>query len=154
VCKWVTARVVADIRRLTLAQEKYYTRHLAKSREEYYSGRGEAPGRWAGPGLHTLGLAEGDRVSPEAFTRIFTGHDPHTGKLLGDAYHRNGRPGYDAVFRPAKSISLLWAFSDEPTRRLIQQAHQEGVRDALAYVSGYVGLRRGRGGYERIQARG
>jgi conjugative relaxase-like TrwC/TraI family protein len=58
------------------------------------------------------------------------------------------------VFRPAKSISLLWAFADEPTRRLIQQAHQEGVREALTYVSGYVGLRRGRGGYERIGGEG
>jgi conjugative relaxase-like TrwC/TraI family protein len=146
--------MVADVRRLTLAQERYYTRHLADSREEYYSGKGEAPGRWAGPGLHALGLADGERVTPEAFGRMFHGQHPTTGRLLGDAYHRNGRPGYDAVFRPAKSISLLWAFADEPTRRLIQQAHQDGVREALAYLSPHVGLRRGRGGYDRIGGAG
>jgi conjugative relaxase-like TrwC/TraI family protein len=137
-----------------MTQERYYTRHLADSREEYYTGKGEAPGRWAGPGLHALGLGEAERVTPEAFGRMFHGQHPTSGKLLGEAHHTGGRPGYDAVFRPAKSISLLWAFADEPTRRLIHQAHQEGITQALGYLSPYVGLRRGRGGHERIAGAG
>jgi TrwC relaxase len=73
----VVTALIADVRRLTMSQERYYTRHLADSREEYYTGKGEAPGRWAGPGLQALGLAEGERVTPETFGRMFHGQHPY-----------------------------------------------------------------------------
>ena len=37
-------------------QQLYYEQHVAKGREDYYAGKGEAPGRWTGKGARLLGL--------------------------------------------------------------------------------------------------
>ena len=39
-------RVVADIAKLSVGREEYYTRELATDHEQYLSGQGEPPGRW------------------------------------------------------------------------------------------------------------
>jgi hypothetical protein len=38
--------VVADIAKLSVGREAYYTRELASDHEQYLSGHGESPGRW------------------------------------------------------------------------------------------------------------
>jgi hypothetical protein len=38
--------VVADIAKLSVGREAYYTRELATDHEQYLSGHGESPGRW------------------------------------------------------------------------------------------------------------
>jgi hypothetical protein len=43
--------VVADIAKLSVGREAYYTRALATDHEQYLSGHGESPGRWYGAGL-------------------------------------------------------------------------------------------------------
>ena len=43
--------VVADIAKLSVGREAYYTRELATDHEQYLSGHGESPGRWYGAGL-------------------------------------------------------------------------------------------------------
>ena len=48
-------RVVADIAKLTVGREAYYTRELATDRQQYLSGHGESPGRWYGAGASSLG---------------------------------------------------------------------------------------------------
>ena len=48
--------VVADIAKLTVGREAYYTRELATDHEQYLSGHGESPGRWYGAGATSLGL--------------------------------------------------------------------------------------------------
>ena len=48
--------VVADIAKLSVGREEYYTRELATDHEAYLSGHGESPGRWYGAGATTLGL--------------------------------------------------------------------------------------------------
>jgi Nuclease-related domain len=47
--------VVADIAKLTVGREAYYTRELATDHEQYLSGHGESPGRWYGAGASGLG---------------------------------------------------------------------------------------------------
>jgi hypothetical protein len=47
--------VVADIVKLSVGREAYYTRELASDHEQYFSGHGESPGRWYGAAA-TLGL--------------------------------------------------------------------------------------------------
>jgi hypothetical protein len=42
--------VVADIAKLMVGREAYYTRELATDHEQYLSGHGESPGRWYGAG--------------------------------------------------------------------------------------------------------
>jgi hypothetical protein len=49
--------VVADIAKLSVGREEYYTRELATDHEQYLSGHGESPGRWYGAGAAGLGLA-------------------------------------------------------------------------------------------------
>jgi hypothetical protein len=48
--------VVADIAKLSVGREEYYTRELATDHEAYLSGHGEYPGRWYGAGAGSLGL--------------------------------------------------------------------------------------------------
>src|SRR5829696_8376358 len=48
--------VVADIAKLSVGREEYYTRELATDHEQYLSGHGESPGRWYGAGATSLGL--------------------------------------------------------------------------------------------------
>jgi TrwC relaxase len=47
---------VADIAKLSVGREEYYTRELATDHEQYLSGHGESPGRWYGVGASSLGL--------------------------------------------------------------------------------------------------
>ena len=73
--------VVADIAKLSVGREEYYTRELATDHEQYLSGHGESPGRWYGAGAATLGLHS--EASPAGFQAMFEGRDPTAGQLLG-----------------------------------------------------------------------
>ena len=73
--------MVADIAKLSVGREEYYTRELATDHEQYLSGHGESPGRWYGAGARSLGL-EGE-ASVAGFQAMFEGRDPNTGELLG-----------------------------------------------------------------------
>ena len=57
--------MVADIAKLSVGREEYYTRELATDHEAYLSGHGESPGRWYGAGATSLGL-QGE-ASPAGF---------------------------------------------------------------------------------------
>ena len=74
-------RVVADIAKLSVGREEYYTRELATDHEQYLSGHGESPGRWYGGGATSLGLH--GEASPAGFQAMFEGRDPTTGEFLG-----------------------------------------------------------------------
>ena len=65
--------------------------------------------------------------------------------------HTKARPGYDLTLRPPKSVSVLWALSDDPQRRIIRRAHREAVDAVVAYYeSQAVFARRGRGRREHV----
>ena len=106
--------VVADIAKLTVGREEYYTRELAENHEEYLSGHGESPGRWYGAGATALGL-QGE-ASVAGFQAMFEGRDPTTGQLLGRPHGRNAVPAFDVVLRPTKSVSILYGLSDPGDR--------------------------------------
>jgi conjugative relaxase-like TrwC/TraI family protein len=54
---------------------------------DYYSVRGESPGRWYGGGLAGVGLAAGDEVTAEQMKLLFgAGLNPVTGERLGQRY--------------------------------------------------------------------
>ena len=42
---------------MSRSQQLYYEEQVAKGREDYYAGKGEAPGRWVGEGARALGLS-------------------------------------------------------------------------------------------------
>jgi conjugative relaxase-like TrwC/TraI family protein len=144
--------VVADIAKLTVGREAYYTRELATDHEQYLSGHGESPGRWYGTGATSLGL-QGE-ASPPGFRRMFEGRDPDTGELLGRPHGRNAVPAFDVVLRPTKSVSVLYGLGDRATGRAVLAAHHAGLAEAVAYLDEHVGARRGHGGVQHVSGRG
>jgi conjugative relaxase-like TrwC/TraI family protein len=64
---------------------------------DYYSARGESPGRWVGSGLVDVdGLEVGDVVTAEQMKHLFgTGSHPLTGEPLGAAYKVYDNTGVD-----------------------------------------------------------
>jgi conjugative relaxase-like TrwC/TraI family protein len=144
--------VVADIAKLSVGREEYYTRELATDHEAYLSGHGESPGRWYGAGATSLGL-EGE-ASVAGFQAMFEGRDPTTGELLGRPHGRNAVPAFDVVLRPTKSVSILYGLGDAATGRTVLAAHHAGVREAVAYLDGHLGARRGHGGVQRVSGQG
>jgi TrwC relaxase len=119
--------VVADIAKLSVGREEYYTRELATDHEQYLSGHGESPGRWYGAGATSLGL-EGE-ASVAGFQRMFEGRHPDTGELLGRPHGRNAVPAFDVVLRPTKSVSILYGLGDRATGRAVLQAHHTGLAE-------------------------
>jgi conjugative relaxase-like TrwC/TraI family protein len=145
-------RVVADIAKLSVGREEYYTRELATDHEQYLSGHGESPGRWYGAGATSLGL-QGEALAA-GFQAMFEGRDPTTGELLGRPHGRNAVPAFDVVLRPTKSVSILYGLGDPATGRAVLAAHHAGLSEAVSYLDGHLGARRGHGGHEHVSGQG
>lgn len=76
---------------------------------------------------------------------------------IAESYSRARHPvaGYDLVFTPVKSISLLWGLGDPGLKELVERAHREAVDEALAWIEDEVAYtRRGAGGARQIRAEG
>jgi len=143
---------VIDSTPLGVGRQKYYLEQIAKDREEYLSGHGEAPGYVLGSAGAKLGLA--GEVTAEQFERLFTCCHPDSGELLGAAHRKDGRLGWDLVFRPVKSLSLLWALGTPEQSRIAREAHHAAVEAAIAKLETYAVVRRGRNGVEKLAASG
>lgn len=63
--------------------------------------------------------------------------------------------GYDLVFAPAKSVSLLWAVGGEEARKAIEAAHHEAIEETMGYLEQEaVYTRRGRNGVRQEDVEG
>jgi conjugative relaxase-like TrwC/TraI family protein len=144
--------VVADIAKLSVGREAYYTRELATDHEQYLSGHGECPGRWYGAGASSIGL-EGE-ASVGGFQAMFEGRDPTTGELLGRPHGRTAVPAIDVVLRPTKSVSILYGLGDPATGRAVLAARHVGLAEAVAYLDDHLGARRGHGGVHHVSGQG
>jgi conjugative relaxase-like TrwC/TraI family protein len=143
-----------SVAKLTPGQETYYERSVAGGLDDYYAGRGESPGVWAGRGALALEL-EG-LVHDGELGRLIRGHHPDTDLEL--RRHRRARQitierinpltdervietkklapvaGFDLVFSVPKSVSLLHALGEEGTRRAVNEAHTSAWQAALGYL--------------------
>jgi conjugative relaxase-like TrwC/TraI family protein len=144
--------VVADIAKLSVGREAYYTRELATDHQQYLSGHGESPGRWYGAGARSLWL-QGE-ASVAGFQAMFEGRDPTTGELLGRPHGRNAVPAFDVVLRPTKSVSILYGLGDAAIGRAVLAAHHAGLAEAVAYLDEQLGARRGHGGVQHVSGQG
>jgi hypothetical protein len=111
--------VVADIAKLSVGREEYYTRELATDHEAYLSGHGESPGRWYGAGAATLGL-QGE-ASVAGYQAMFEGRHPATGELLGRPHGRiqlgSNRPKWEIIKASfGRVVALLERASSVATR--------------------------------------
>jgi conjugative relaxase-like TrwC/TraI family protein len=71
--------VALPVKALKAGQEAYWLDQIARNREEYFSGRGESPGRFIGSAATAAGL-EGV-ASAEQVRAMFQGLDPATGEV-------------------------------------------------------------------------
>jgi len=140
--------VTADLRKLSTGRADYYVREVARDHEEYLSGHGESPGQYLGKGSAALG--KHGVCSEEEFRRLFAWQHPDTGQQLGRAPRSDAMPAWDLVLRPVKDVAILYGLGDQHTSRAARHAHDVGVREAVAYLDGQVGTRRGRGGAEHV----
>jgi conjugative relaxase-like TrwC/TraI family protein len=63
--------------------------------------------------------------------------------------------GYDLVFSPAKSVSLLWALGGEQARTAVEKAHTEAIAETLTFLETHATYtRRGRNGIRQIDVDG
>ncbi|MFI8524879.1 MobF family relaxase [Promicromonospora sukumoe] len=68
---------------------------------------------------------------------------------------RKAVAGYDLVFTPSKSISVLWGLGDPTTREAITKAHTQAWQDTLAWIESEAALTRGgAGGVRQIDTHG
>lgn len=140
-----------SIGKIRLGQEAYYSRQVAAGRDDYYSGKGEAPGEWAGRGADALDLS--GEVDGDDFRTLMGATDPRDGAALADG--RGSVAAFDLTFSAPKSVSVLYAVGDDHTSRALRDAHDESVREALGYLEREAcRVRRGRGGYVRLGGQG
>jgi TrwC relaxase len=71
---------VPSVAKLALGQETYYEQQVAFGLDDYYAGRGESPGLWAGSGAEALELT-GVAVDGELGT-LLRGVSPAVGERL------------------------------------------------------------------------
>jgi conjugative relaxase-like TrwC/TraI family protein len=138
-----------SIAKLRVGQEAYTLAGVAQSLDDYYTGRGEADGLWIGVGAERLGL-DGP-VSADDLRAVLAGVAPGTGGLTpnGETLRTHPRrvPGFDLTFKAPKSVSVLYAVSDDPrVQGQIIEAGEAAVRQAVAWLEREaIHVRRGSG---------
>jgi len=143
-----------SIGKIALGQHRYYERQVAGGGDDYYSGRGEAPGEWVGAGADALGLS--GHVSAEEFGALIAGLDPRDPSVRLRASERDPKvAALDLTFSAPKSLSVLFAVSPEEYSAELVACHEGAVRAALGYLEdGAVMVRRGEGGKHVERAEG
>ncbi len=142
-----------SIGKLVVGQQRYYEQQVAHGRDDYYSGRGEAPGEWFGAGARALGLQ--GRVSAEQFNALIAGADPRD----LSARLRDGQDpkvaALDLTFSAPKSVSVLFAIAGEEVAGEMVAAHEAAVDAAVGWIEGTsVLVRRGPQGHIRLAGEG
>lgn len=142
-----------SIGKLGQGQENYYLESVAQGIEDYYTGAGEAPGRWTGSAARELGL-QGE-VDGDGLQAALAGSNPATGAPLATQRGGSRVPGFDLTFRPPKSVSVLFGLGDESLRRTVRSAHDAAVAEAFGYLELVAANgRRGAGGTVSIKGSG
>src|SRR5919197_1482572 len=100
----------------------YYEEAVARGREDYYAGEGEAPGQWVGAGAAALGLP--GTVAEGEVGRLLAGEDPATGVLLGRPIAEGGVAGFDLTFKAPKSVSILFGIGEAGLADALRDCHQ------------------------------
>lgn len=137
-----------------LARDHQARDGLGRGPVDYYLDRNEPPGRWWGGGCSALGL-EGD-VAPEELEAMLEGRHPGSGRSLGRGFGAKSARGFDATFSAPKSVSAMWALSEDPfVRAETLAAHDTAVLAALEWFQtrGAV-TRRGTDGAHQVDTGG
>jgi len=132
---------------------RYYVDRVAKEREDYYVGDGEADGEWIGTGSGLLGLQ--GNVNGDQLATLLEGQAPGTGAKLRRAAGPDAVTAFDLTFSAPKSVSVLYAIGDDNTSQQVREGHDAAVRSALEHLEQEAcWVRRGRAGVQRLAADG
>jgi len=135
------------------AQLQYYEQQVAAGLEDYYAGRGEAPGLWRG--ADALGLPAGQQVARDAFMALMAGRSPVDGEVLRPMGACSTVAALDLTFSAPKSVSVLFATADDRLSAALLDAHESAVDEALVYLEREACFtRRGHGGAEPVCGEG
>ncbi len=136
-------------------QLAYYEQQVAAGIEDYYTGRGEAPGRWRGSGVKALGVTPGEHVDHGGFLALMQGRHPGDATVLRAMGTCSTVAALDLTFSAPKSVSVLFAVGDEVMSSALLEAHERAVDAALAYLDREACFtRRGHWGAERLRGEG
>ena len=119
---------------------KHYHVKLAQTSHEASSAKpGEPPAVWGGQGSARLGLI--GPVEQKQFFAAFEGFSPERDeKLVHNAGDDRRVPGWDLVFTPPKSVSILWAVCAPTSSAVIEEIHHRAVEAAIAYLESHARL--------------
>jgi conjugative relaxase-like TrwC/TraI family protein len=124
---------------------RYYLDKVANSRDDYYIGRGEAPGVWLGRGTAGLGLS--GAVDADSYLAVMDGRSPADAVRLVDRGGEHRVCGWSLTFSTPKSLSLLWAFCDQEVPDAVRSAHDQAVSETIGFLELEAArARRGHGG--------
>jgi conjugative relaxase-like TrwC/TraI family protein len=126
---------VLSLWKLRVGSEAYYLSRVASGLEDYYSGEGEAAGRWVGNAAAALGLT--GEVDGEDLQALLAGLAPGTGLTPNGGVLRAWRgrvPGFDLTFSVPKSVSVVYALGDPLVQQALVEACEQAVAEALAWL--------------------
>ena len=113
---------------------------------DYYIGPDGDP--WASPGQWLGRLARiwarVGAVERDALLAVLEGRDPLTGERIVCIWRADRVAAHDLVFSAPSSVTAVWALADDNLRAAIQQAQDEAVREAFAYIEANFALVRRR----------
>jgi conjugative relaxase-like TrwC/TraI family protein len=131
-----------SIGKLTSVEQavRYLREAIAHRQIEYYTARGESPGRWNGAGAQALGL-RGEVIDTD-FAAVLSGTHPRTGEDLGKHWRTQTVVAFDVAVSAPKDVSIMYALGDERARATILRIHGEGVQAAADYLQANAGWAR------------
>jgi conjugative relaxase-like TrwC/TraI family protein len=116
------------------------------------------------PADASIAAADRARVRTQVAREFFIaehGRKPTDARELAGQIAKDSRPrtqtvaGYDLTFSPVKSVSTLWAVADPAVAAVIERAHQDAVKDALAFIETHaLFTRTGPHGIRQVNVRG
>lgn len=127
--------VMMSLWKLRVGVESYYLAQVASGLDEYYTGSGEAPGRWVGSAANLLGLT--DAVGAESLRAVLAGLAPGTGLTPNGSClvaHSRRVPGFDLTFSVPKSVSIVYALGDPLVQTAVVDACEAAVGEALSWL--------------------
>lgn len=121
--------------KLRVGVESYYLAQVASGLDEYYTGAGEAVGRWTGTGAPLLGLH--GEVAGDDLRAVLAGLAPGTGLTPNGTQlksHPRRVPGFDLTFSVPKSVSVVWALGDPLVQTAVVEACEAALTEAMAWL--------------------
>jgi conjugative relaxase-like TrwC/TraI family protein len=132
-------RVLPVTARVTTLKGAEAGLYYVEALPSYYLDAGEPAGVWRGDGALFLGLT--GEVYDDAFLALMAGLDPATGEPLGRQYGENSVRGFDVTASAPKSVSVLFALSDDATRQSVLDAHDAAVASMVDWIEDHAHTR-------------